>query len=164
LNEYPGAVLLISHDPHLIETCADRLWLVANGRVTPFEGDMEDYRRILLDERKPAGGKAAAQAAKASRAEERKLAAERRAQLAPIKRKADDAERRIAKLQAECARLDAILHDPDLYANDAAKVTALNRQRADAQRQLETAETEWLEASDAHDRAMKALGEAPERH
>jgi ATP-binding cassette subfamily F protein 3 len=57
LNDYTGAVLLISHDPHLIETCADRLWLVANGRVLPFDGDMDDYRKLLLDSALRAGTK-----------------------------------------------------------------------------------------------------------
>jgi ATP-binding cassette subfamily F protein 3 len=158
LNEYPGAVLLISHDPHLIETCADRLWLVGNGRVSPFDGDMEDYRRILLDERKPSGGKAAATTAgKASRAEERRLAADRRAQLAPLKRKADEAEKKIAKLQADLNKLDASLNDPGLYEKDPAKVTTLTRQRADLQRQIEDAEASWLEASEAHEVALAAL-------
>ncbi len=153
LNDYTGAVLLISHDPHLIETCADRLWLVANGRVQPYDGDMDDYRKLLLDERQPQGGAARAAAAKLTKAEERKASADRRAQLAPLKRAAGDAEKRVAKLQAEVAKLDAALNAPDLYATDPAKVTALTKQRADAQRQLEAAETQWLEASDAYDAA-----------
>ena len=157
LNDYPGAVVLISHDPHLIETCADRLWLVANGRVTPFEGDMEDYRRILLDERKPAAGKAAAQTSRASRAEERRLAADRRAQVAPLKRAADDTEKKISRLQAEIGKLDTALNDPGLYEKDPARVTALTRQRAELQRQLEDAETVWLEASEAYEAAMRTL-------
>ncbi len=153
LNDYTGAVLLISHDPHLIETCADRLWLVANGRVQPYDGDMDDYRKLLLDERQPQGGAARAAAAKLTKAEERKASADRRAQLAPLKRAAGDAEKRVAKLQAEVAKLDAALNAPDLYATDPAKVTALTKQRADTQRQLEAAETQWLEASDAYDAA-----------
>ncbi len=54
LMEYNGAVILISHDRHLVEASADRLWLVRNGAVTPYDGDMESYRTLLLDER---GGK-----------------------------------------------------------------------------------------------------------
>src|SRR5499427_218119 len=52
INSFEGAVVLISHDPHLIELCADRLWLVAGGAVKPFDGDMDDYRRFLLEERR----------------------------------------------------------------------------------------------------------------
>jgi ATP-binding cassette subfamily F protein 3 len=157
LNEYPGAVVIISHDPHLIETCADTLWLVSNGRVTPFDGDMDDYRRILLDERKPAGSKAAEAAAKISKSEERKLAADRRAQMAPLKRTAENAEKRISRLQGEIERADAELNNPDLYRQDPEKVTTLTRKRADLQRQLEAAEVTWLDASEAYEAARLAL-------
>jgi ATP-binding cassette subfamily F protein 3 len=157
LNEYPGAVVIISHDPHLIETCADTLWLVSNGRVTPFDGDMDDYRRILLDERRPAGSKAAEAAAKISKSEERKLAADRRAQMAPLKRTAENAEKRITRLQGEIERADAELNNPDLYGKDPEKVTTLTRKRADLQRQLEAAEVTWLDASEAYEAARLAL-------
>ncbi len=157
LNEYPGAVVIISHDPHLIETCADTLWLVSNGRVTPFDGDMDDYRRLLLDERRPAGSKAAEAAAKISKSEERKLAADRRAQLAPLKRTAENAEKRITRLHGEIERADAELNNPDLYSRDPEKVTTLTRKRADLQRQLEEAEVTWLEASEAYEAAMASL-------
>lgn len=158
LNDYTGAVLLISHDPHLIETCADRLWLVANGRVQPYDGDMDDYRKLLLDERQPSGGK---KAPKPTKAEERKAAADRRAQLTPLKRAADDAEKRVTKLQAEIAKVEAALNAPDLYASDPAKVLTLTKQRGDLQRQLDAAETAWLEASDAYDSARVEIGLSP---
>lgn len=152
LNDYTGAVLLISHDPHLIETCADRLWLVANGRVQPFDGDMDDYRKLLLDDRQPSGGK---KAPKLTKAEERKAAADRRAQLTPLKRAAEDAEKRVQKLQTEVTKLDAALNAPDLYEKDPQKVAALTKQRGEAQRQLENAENAWLEASEAYEEARK---------
>jgi ATP-binding cassette, subfamily F, member 3 len=155
LNDYPGAVILISHDPHLIETCADRLWLVSKGRVTPFEGDMDDYRKFLLDERKPAGGKV--KAPKLNKAEERKAAADRRAQVTPLKRAADEAEKRIGKFHGDLAKLDAALNAPDLYEKDAAHVTALTKQRADILKQIETAERAWLEASEALEAARATL-------
>jgi ATP-binding cassette subfamily F protein 3 len=158
LNDYPGAVLLISHDPHLIETCADRLWLVANGRVQPFDGDMDDYRKLLLDERRPANGKT--KAPKATKAEERKAAADRRALVTPLKRAADEAEKRVAKLQTELAKLDAALNAPDLYAQEPARVTALTKQRADAARQLEAAEHAWLEATEAYESARLEIERA----
>jgi ATP-binding cassette subfamily F protein 3 len=159
LNDYPGAVVLISHDPHLIETCADRLWLVAKGRVTPFEGDMDDYRKVLLEERKPPGSKA--KASKLNKAEERKAAADRRAQVTPLKRAADEAEKRVGKFQAELAKLDAALNAPDLYEKDAAHVTSLTKQRADMLKQLERAESAWLAASEAYDAARATLSLAP---
>ncbi|MCE9523913.1 MAG: ATP-binding cassette domain-containing protein, partial [Alphaproteobacteria bacterium] len=158
LNDYPGAVVLISHDPHLIETCADRLWLVANGRVTPYDGDMDDYRKFLLDERKPAGTKV--KAPKINKAEERKAAADRRAQVTPLKKAADEAEKRIARLQGELAKFDAALNAPDLYEKDAGHVTALTRQRADVLKQIEAAEAAWVVASEAYDAACSALESA----
>jgi len=160
LNDYTGAVLLISHDPHLIETCADRLWLVANGRVQPYDGDMDDYRKLLLDERQPAGGKAKA-APKLTKAEERKAAADRRAHLTPLKRAADDAEKRVTKLQGEIAKIEAALHAPDLYANEPAKALTLTKQRGEMQRQLDAAETAWLEATDAYDSARAEIERGP---
>ena len=158
LNEFPGAVLLISHDPHLIETCADRLWLVANGRVSPFDGDMDDYRRVLLDERRPGGSKSNGSTPKLNKADERKAAAERRAQIAPLKRTADEAEKKISKLQSELAKLEVVLNAPDLYQNDPLKVTSLTKQRADLQKQIEATEAVWLEACDAYEAAKTASG------
>ncbi len=151
LNDYTGAVLLISHDPHLIDTCADRLWLVAGGRVTPFDGDMDDYRRLLLDERRPAAAKA--KAPKLTKAEERKAAADRRAQVTPLKRAMDDAEKRVAKLHADLAKADAALNDPDLYDKVPSRVTIVTKKRADIARELEAAESAWLEATEAYEAA-----------
>ncbi len=158
LNDYTGAVLLISHDPHLIETCADRLWLVANGRVVPYDGDMDDYRKLLLDERQPSAAK---KVPKLTKAEERKAAADRRAQLTPLKRAADDAEKRVTKLQGEIAKIEAALHAPDLYANEPQKALTLTKQRGELQRQLDAAETAWLEASEAYDSARAEIGLSP---
>jgi ATP-binding cassette subfamily F protein 3 len=159
LNDYPGAVLIISHDPHLIETCADRLWLVSGGRVTPFDGDMDDYRRFLLDDRKPVMSRDGLvdAASKLNKAEERKAAAERRAQIAPLKKTSDNAEKKVSRLQAELAKIEAELNSPDTYAKDPAKVPALTKQRGDLQRQLAVAEASWLEALDAYETMKAAL-------
>ncbi|KUO61764.1 MAG: glycosyl transferase family 1, partial [Alphaproteobacteria bacterium BRH_c36] len=77
LNDYEGAVILISHDRHLVEACAESLWLVGSGTVTPFEGDMADYQRMLLDERssRPARDDKGGGARPDDRAEQRRLAA-----------------------------------------------------------------------------------------
>ena len=155
LNDYPGAVLLISHDPHLIETCADRLWLVANGQVHPFEGDMDDYRKLLMDERRPPGSKA--KTPKLTKAEERKASADRRARVTPLKKAADDLEKRVSKLQGDIAKFEAALNAPDLYEKEASHVTALTKQRADAQKQLEAAEAAWLAAAEAYETARSEL-------
>jgi ATP-binding cassette subfamily F protein 3 len=149
-------VLLISHDPHLIETCADRLWLVARGRVTPFDGDMDDYRRLLLEERKPANGKTKA-APKASKAEERKAAAERRAQIAPLKRAVEAAEKKLGALNGELAKLEAALGSQDLHEKEPPRVIALTRQRAEVMKQIAAAEAQWLASAEAYETARAAV-------
>jgi len=153
LNEYEGAVILISHDRHLIDASADRLWIVKHGTVRPYDGDMESYRAELLAER---GGKGRIEAsseraaeAKASRADQRRDAAEKRAQLAPLRKEAQAAEKRMEKLTAEIASLDAKLADPDLYAKDAAKAQKLMLDRGLKAKALAEAEEAWLMATEA---------------
>ena len=90
---------------------------------------------------------------KLTKAEERKAAADRRAQVTPLKRTMDEAEKRVAKLQAEVARLDAALNAPDLYAQEPARAMTLTKQRGEAKKQLDAAEVAWLEASEAYETA-----------
>jgi ATP-binding cassette subfamily F protein 3 len=156
VNDFPGAVILVSHDRYLLDACADRLWLVADGRVTPFEGDIDDYRRQVLSER---GGeakddRARGDAPKSGRAEIRRAAAEKRAELAPLRRRISAAETTMARLQGEIERLDTTLTDPDLFARDPAKAAALAKSRAETARALARAEEDWLEASSAYESAM----------
>ncbi|MCO6417586.1 ABC-F family ATP-binding cassette domain-containing protein [Siccirubricoccus sp. KC 17139] len=141
LAEYKGAVVLISHDPHLVELVADRLWLVGDGRVTPYDGDLEDYR-ALLSGRRPARGEAAAP----PKPSERRERAESRAALAPLREKAKRIEAEMAKLQQEAATIDAALADPRLYANSKGDLIArATQRRAEITRLLSPLEDEWLE-------------------
>ena len=122
LSDFQGAVLLITHDPHLVELIADRLWLVGDGTVKPFDGDLDDYRALLVERARPA-----AKAGAVTRKDDRRERAEARAALAPIRKKAQDAEKRIAALAAERAKIEAKLADPAIYApGRAAEVTAAN--------------------------------------
>jgi ATP-binding cassette subfamily F protein 3 len=157
INSYPGAVILVSHDRYLIEACAERLWLVANGAVTPFEGDLDDYRRFVLSDRggDTGGRKAASEAApRASRAETRRAAAEKRVELTPLRRRLADAEKTIARLTAEIARIDIALAAPDLYAREPDRAATLSKARADAADALARAEDEWLTVSTEIETAM----------
>ena len=152
INEFPGAAILISHDRHLIEACADRLWLVADGTVAPYEGDLDDYRRLVLgrdrvaEERRPSD-------AKLSRTDQRRAAAEKREELKPLRRRIDAAEKAVAQLAADIAAIDRQLAD-GLFARDATKATALSKQRAEAAAALAKAEEDWLDASAAYESAM----------
>ena len=153
LADYTGAVLLITHDPHLVELVADRLWLVADGTATAFDGDMDDYRARLSGI--IAAQSARPEAAAVSRQDDRRERAEARAALAPLRRIAQEAEKRIAKLTAERARVEAILADPEFYATrSGADVTKGQMRLAALTRDIEAAEEEWLEASGALEAAQ----------
>ncbi len=158
LNEFQGAVILISHDRHLVEASADRLWLVANGSVAPFEGDMEDYRRLVLqrDQNGPRDRTTEEEGGRLSPQHRRREAAERRAQLAPLRKKIAAAEKEVERLQNEIARLDDQLADTGLYTRDPTKATALARSRAEAQKALAAAEERWLELSAQYEDASAA--------
>ena len=145
LGEFGGAVLLITHDPDLVELVADRLWLVADGTVKPFDGDMDDYR-ALLSERTRVGGRDATP----TRRDDRRERVEARAQLAPLRKRARDAEKRLANLAAEQARIEADLADPAMYApGRASEITAANTRLAAVARETRAAEDDWLRAEEA---------------
>ena len=143
LADYQGAVILITHDPHLVELVAERLWLVEGGTARPFDGDLDDYRALLAERARPA-----APAAAPARREERRERAEARAAVAPLRRQAREAEAALARIAAERARLEARLADPGFYATaGGAEVVAAQTRLAELARAAEAAETAWLEAS-----------------
>ncbi|MBS0642959.1 MAG: ABC-F family ATP-binding cassette domain-containing protein [Acetobacteraceae bacterium] len=146
LADYQGAVLLITHDPHLVELVADRLWLVADGSVRPFDGDLDDYRMLLAERAKPL-----AKTEGPSRRDNRRERAEVRAALAPLRKQARDAEALLSKLSAERAQIEAKLADPALYlsSNSAAEITAANARLGAIQKAAAAAEEAWLAAEEA---------------
>jgi ATP-binding cassette subfamily F protein 3 len=145
LADFGGAVLLITHDPHLVELVAERLWLVGDGTVRPFDGDMDEYRALLAERARPAG-----RADPAARRENRRERAEARAALAPLRRQARDAEARIAKLARERAALEARLADPAAYTpGKAEEIAATNTRLAAIDRETAAAEAAWMAAEAA---------------
>ncbi|HCL66862.1 MAG TPA: glycosyl transferase family 1 [Rhizobium sp.] len=156
LNDYDGAVILISHDRHLIEATVDRLWLVNDGTVTSFEGDMEEYRSLIVSagKKKDEKDKPEPLAEQATKADQRKLAAERRASLAPLRKKINDIESLTKKLETLIQTLDAELADPALYEKSPAKAAEKARQRGEAAAKLAAAEEQWLELSAEYEEAM----------
>jgi ATP-binding cassette subfamily F protein 3 len=147
LNDYGGAVVLITHDRFLVEACAERLWLVADGRVTSFDGDMDDYRKLVLGRAAPSGrpSGAGAEAGRFTRADERREAAMRRKEAAPLRRRFSEVEARIAKLTDLIAKVDAALADGSAFRSSPEKAAELSRQRAELAETLSRAEDEWLE-------------------
>jgi len=147
INDYPGAVVLVSHDRYLLEACVDRLWIVRSGGVAPYDGDLDDYRRLILsgessDTRKSAAEKDAAPKAGV---ESRRNSAQKRSELAALRKRVSAAEALTRKLSAQIEQFDATL--ATLFASDPAKAGQLARERAEAAARLAEAEDEWLEAS-----------------
>ncbi|MBK1658075.1 ABC-F family ATP-binding cassette domain-containing protein [Paracraurococcus ruber] len=142
LAEFGGAVVLITHDPHLVELVADRLWLVADGTVRSFDGDLDEYRALLAERARPAAKLDAAP----TRRDERRERAEARVAAAPLRERVKKVEAALAKLNAEAATIDGALTDPRLYANNKADlITRATARRAAIAKEVEALETEWLE-------------------
>ncbi len=164
LNDYEGAVILISHDRHLIEACADRLWIVRDGTVRGYDGDMDQYRTECLSERGGEDGARAksksAGASKPTQQAARRQAAEQRAALAPLKKTVTKAEAEIERLSRKIASIESALADGTLYAGDAIRAQALARERGDLIRARDAAEAAWLEASEAYEAAASIKDEA----
>jgi ATP-binding cassette subfamily F protein 3 len=145
LAGFQGAVLLITHDPHLVELVADRLWLVADGTVRPFDGDLDDYRALLADRSRPVE-----KPENLGRRGERRERADARAALAPLRRQAREAEARLAKLAAERAAIEQTLADPALYVpTRKAEIAAANARLAAVRKLAAAAEADWLAAEEA---------------
>ena len=152
INAFEGAVVIVSHDPHVIELTADRLWLVDQGTVTPYDGDLDDYRKLLT---KPAKNKDKSTKADEPvvpivpdipKKERRRLAAEKRNELAPLRKRVKRAEDKVIKLTAETERLQAALAVPELYEKgDTEAVKSLQVESGYAAKTLSDAEEAWLE-------------------
>ena len=152
LNAYEGAIILVSHDPRMVELVADRLVLVDGGMVKPFDGDLMDYRRLLLE--KAAGPRREDKDGNGvSRKDQRRAAAQARTQLAPLKKQVEKFEKAIDRLHTGKAELEAKIADPTLYQGPADKLTQLRKQLAEVERDLAQAEIQWLEASEQYEAA-----------
>ena len=156
INEFAGAVIVISHDRNLIESCVDRLWIAEAGTVRPYEGDMDDYRRELLqgetkprDKSKPTGGQ---------KTETRRTSAQARDKLKPLKAEAAKQEREIERLKGVLEKIDAGLAVIGLWEKDPAMATDLTKKRARCVEMIEAAENAWLEAEEAYESAKVEAG------
>ncbi len=153
INDFSGAVVLVSHDWHLLELVADRLWLVADGTARPFEGDLEDYERQVLDgSRSGNGARSTAPEPSGSRMAARRLAARRRAELEPLRLVARRAEDSFARLIEEREALDLELARPQSPGGNLPAFPAALKRRAELGRLIEQAETDWLAAEEAIER------------
>jgi ATP-binding cassette, subfamily F, member 3 len=144
INDYEGCVVLISHDKHLIETTVDRLWLVAEGTVRPFDGDIDDYTRHVLDQAR--GGRRSRAGVKANG---RASGGAGRQQAAKLEKKVREIDSRLAEINEKIGILDRALADEQLYAQDPNKARKFSDLRAELQDELDKLEHRWLEAQSA---------------
>ena len=152
INEFPGAVIMVSHDRYLIEACADQLWVVADHAVTIYDGDLDDYRRMVLSARgmrtnsRDRGGNERGN----GRDKPQRSKAEKRV---PLKQKISDAEAEIARINGIISKIDTALALPELFKRDPKQAAQLSKARAGAANALQRAEEEWLAASSQYDEA-----------
>ncbi len=147
LNEYGGALIVVSHDAHLIDFVCDRLWLVAEGTCAPFEGDLEDYRKLLEDQRRQVR-RNDRQPARPGRKDLRRARAAARAGTATLRKAARDAEKRLESLNARKRDLEARLADPEVYGGPTARLMELQIELAQIKSAIAETEQAWLEAHD----------------
>ena len=158
LNDYEGAVLLITHDVYLAEATADRLWLVNDGRAAPYDGDLSDYRALVLAADKTRGGAPAIvpDEPPAPPPPPRRSDSDIRRATVDIRKQISAAEREMEKHRDKIAKLDAKLADPSLYDRDPDEAVRLGTARDKAQADLDKAEEAWLAASEAYEAAASA--------
>ena len=160
LASYSGALVLVSHDRHLVEAIADKLWLVDSGKVSEFSGDLNDYQEYLLRkarefrEAQQAAAQAAAPAPSASVSsyktkEQKQLEAQKRAALRPLKLKIEANEKKMATIESRLATIDERMADASLYEDsNKGELEQLILERAELNGQKDTLEEEWLALND----------------
>jgi ATP-binding cassette subfamily F protein 3 len=153
LNAYDGAVVMVSHDRHLLEMTADRLVLVADGRAEEFAGSLDDYRDLLLGRgpRKTDDIANEKKARSGNRKDERRAAAQARERTKHLRAAAREAEKGMALLTEQRKEIDRAMFDPDgaSEAYQGKSMSDLMKLRCDVEKKLERAEVVWLEASEA---------------
>ena len=150
LNEYSGAVVIVSHDRHMLEMTADRLVLVDSGTAKEFDGSIDDYIAFVLAREPAAAGKDDSTRG-VNKKEQRKANAEARERGQELRKRARKAEAELERLTAERSAIDQAMFDPTSAAPALAKLTMteLMKRRAVIETQIEAAEAAWLEASEA---------------
>ncbi|MDX1557216.1 MAG: ATP-binding cassette domain-containing protein [Xanthomonadales bacterium] len=155
LQDFSGAMVIVSHDRHLLRVSTDTLLLVNDGRVDEFDGALDDYPRWLADRDRDQPGSAATDGP--SRSEDRKARkrreAEQRQSLAPLRKVVRESEQQLEKLQAEKALIEEKLTDGALYANGGGEeVRELLKEQGRVAKRLQDTESRWLAASDELER------------
>lgn len=155
LNDYPGAVLVISHDRNLLESVVDRLWIVSGGTVSSFDGSLEDYRNMQIEQARPS--RKTKPKAERDKVTARKEAAAARAKIAPLKKKAEKLEDAVVDARQTLNGIDNRLSDPDIFTEEPELAKLLTIRRGKTEKQIETLEEEWLEALEIYETAYAEI-------
>ncbi|MFK5950383.1 MAG: ATP-binding cassette domain-containing protein [Methylococcales bacterium] len=152
LQEYQGAIVVVSHDRHLLRSVTDQLILVADGKATPFDGDLDDYRQWMIEQKRSLADdsdKVKITESGISRKEQRKNEAENRKRLKPLLNKLKKSEQAVEKYHAEQQSIEQQLADPDIY-RDTQKETLkkLLANKVEIDKKLELAEADWIEVEE----------------
>jgi ATP-binding cassette subfamily F protein 3 len=147
INEFPGAIIMVSHDRYLIEACADQLWVVADRTVKPYDGDLDEYRRSVLSARDTPAQ------TEPRNSREPEKPARNKVEKNSLRQKISGAETEIERIGSIIAKIDAALALPDIFQRDPKQATQLTKARAAAAAALRKAEEEWLEASASYESA-----------
>ena len=164
INGFAGAVVIVSHDPHVLELTADRFWLVAEGGVSAYDGDLDEYKALLLGGAKKQRGKETTgtgeqpPATPVDKREQRRQAAEQRQALAPLRKQIARIEKNMEKLAADKAELEQKMADPALYDGAADALVGLQKDLGWVSQQLAEAEEAWLAAQQELEVAAEAVG------
>ena len=164
LNEFRGAVLIISHDRHLVDSTCDRIWIAEGGTVEPYDDDLDTYQRMIVGgsagksagASPAAGGPAAASQSADDRKAQRQEAAAKRAEIAPLRKSIRQAEEKIARLRNELAKVEVILADPRTYDGAPERLIVLGKDKARFESEISRTEESWLEFSAALEEAQRA--------
>jgi ATP-binding cassette subfamily F protein 3 len=154
LNDYTGAVLIISHDRHLIEATVDKLWIAQNGTIEEFDEDLDSYQRMLISGKDRPQKNAAPVVADKKAA--RQDSAARRAEAAPLRKSIKDIEQKLGRLRTELEKVEAILANPKTYDGAPERVMLLGKDKARFSADIAAAEDRWLELSTALEEAEQA--------
>ena len=156
LNNYEGAVVVISHDRNLLEAVVDRLWLVDAGKVEPFEGSLDDYRILQLEKTK--ADKKQKPKEENTRKRNRQDRARALKDIAPLKKKSESLEKQVTAAQRKLTKIDTRLASEDLFTTNPEEAVRLGQDRARTQSLIEFLEMQWLLALEAYELAREREG------
>ena len=150
LNAYEGAVVIVSHDRHMIELTSDRLVLVDGGEANEFAGSLDDYTKLILKPPEKGNGKETAKAPKRDKKQERRAAAAAREAQSTARKQLKSSESELAKLTARRSEIDSAMFDPATAKGEDANrtISELSQYRGDIEKQIAEAEESWLKASE----------------